>query len=156
MCDWMARIYSRKKGRHGSKRPVVRKPKKWTKPKKKQIEELVIKLAKERRTSAAIGLVLRDKHGVPDVKAVLGKSISQIMKENKVYPEMPEDMMSLLRKAVRLHEHLERNKPDKHSKKGLQNLESKIRRLGKYYVRKGELPKGWKYSYEETKLIVQR
>ena len=64
--------------------------------------------------------------------------------------------MSLLRKAVRLRGHLERNKPDKHSKRGLQNLESKIRRLGKYYVRNGDLPKGWKYSYEEAKLIVQK
>jgi len=152
----MARIYSRKKGKRGSKKPAVRKAKRWTNLKKKEIEELVIKLAKERRTSAAIGLILRDTHGVPDVKAAAGKSISQIMKENKVYSELPEDMMSLLRKAVRLHEHLERNKPDKHSKKGLQNLESKIRRLGKYYVRKGELPKGWRYSYEEAKLIVQK
>lgn len=152
----MARIYSRKKGKHGSKKPVVRKARKWTKLKKKEIEELVVKLANERKTSANIGLVLRDKYGVPDVKAVTGKTISQIMKENKVYPDMPEDMMSLLRKAVLLHGHLERNKPDKHSKKGLQNLESKIRRLGKYYVRKGQLPKGWKYSYEQARLIVQK
>ena len=152
----MARIYSRKKGKSGSKKPVVRKPKMWTKLKKKELEELIVNLAKERRTSANIGLILRDKHGVPDVKAATGKSISQIMKENKVYSELPEDMMSLLRKAVRLHKHLERHKPDKHSKKGLENIESKIRRLGKYYVRKGELPKGWKYSYEESKLIVQK
>jgi len=152
----MARIYSRKKGKHGSKKPVVRKAKKWTKLKKKEIEELVVKLANERKTSANIGLVLRDKYSVPDVKAATGKTISQIMKENKVYPDLPEDMMSLLRKAVLLHGHLERNKPDKHSKKGLQNLESKIRRLGKYYVRKGQLPKKWKYSYDQARLIVQK
>jgi small subunit ribosomal protein S15 len=152
----MARIYSRKKGKHGSKKSVVRKARKWTKLKKKEIEGLVIKLANERKTSASIGLVLRDKYGVPDVKAATGKTIGQIMKENKVYPDIPEDMMSLLRKAVLLHEHLERNKPDKHSKKGLQNLESKVRRLGKYYVRKGQLPKGWKYSYEQARLIVQK
>ncbi len=152
----MARIYSRKKGKHGSKKPVVRKARKWTKLKKKEIEELVVKMANERKTSANIGLVLRDKYGMPDVKAATGKTISQIMKENKVYPELPEDMMSLLKKAVLLHGHLERNKPDKHSKKGLQNLESKIRRLGKYYVRKGQLPKKWKYSYEQARLIVQK
>jgi small subunit ribosomal protein S15 len=69
---------------------------------------------------------------------------------------MPEDMISLLRKAVKIREHLEANRADKHSKRGLGNLESKIRRLGKYYVRKGELPKGWKYSPEEAKLIVQK
>ena len=152
----MARIYSRKKGKHGSKKPAVRKPKRWAKLKKKEIEKIVIELAKERKTSASIGLLLRDKYGVPDIKSVTGKTVSQIMKENKVYPDLPEDMMSLLRKAVHLHEHLEKHKPDKHSKKGLENLESKIRRLGKYYVRKGNMPKGWKYSYEQAKLIVQK
>ncbi len=152
----MARIYSRKKGKHGSKKPVVRKPKEWTELKKKEIEELIIELAKDRKTSAIIGLLLRDKYGVPDVKSATGKTVSQIMKENKVYPDLPEDMMSLLRKAVLLHEHLEKHKPDKHSKKGLGDLESKIRRLGKYYVRKGDLPKKWKYSYEQAKLIVQK
>lgn len=152
----MARIYSRKKGKSKSKKPVVRKPKEWTELKKKEIEKLVIELAKDRKTSASIGLVLRDKYGVPDVKSVVGKTVSQIMKENKVYPDLPEDMMSLLRKAVLLHEHLEKHKSDKHSKKGLGDLESKIRRLGKYYVRKGDLPKKWKYSYEQAKLIVQK
>jgi len=115
-----------------------------------------VELAKQRKTSAQIGTVLRDEYGVPDVKAATGKSVAQIMKENDIYSELPEDMISLLRKAVKLRAHLESNKADKHSKKGLENLESKIRRLGKYYVRKGKLPKGWKYSPEEAKLIVQK
>jgi small subunit ribosomal protein S15 len=152
----MARVYSRKKGKHGSKKPIIKKAKKWTELKKDEIEELVIKLAKERKSSANIGLILRDKYGVPDVKVETGKSISKIMKENALYPELPEDIMTLLRKAVVLHGHLERNKPDKHSKRGLENLESKIRRLGKYYTRKGMLPKNWRYSYEEARLIVQK
>jgi len=152
----MARIYSRKKGRSGSTKPVIRKPKKWTKLKKKEIEDLIVKLAKERKTSAQIGTILRDKHGVPDIKTAIGKKLNKILKENNVYPELPDDMMSLLRRAVNLRNHLDNNKPDKHSKRGLENLESKIRRLGKYYVRKGEMPKGWKYSAEEAKLIVQK
>lgn len=152
----MARIYSRKRGKHGSKRPPVSKKHSWTPLKKKEIETLVVELAKQRHSSAKIGILLRDKYGVPDVKIATGKTISRIMEENKIYPELPEDMISLLRKAVKLREHLETNKADKHSKKGLENLESKIRRLGKYYVRKGELPKGWKYSYEDAKLIVQK
>ena len=152
----MARIYSRKKGKSGSKKPVVRKAKKWTKFKKKEIDDSVVQMSKERKTSAQIGTILRDSYGIPDVKAATGKKMNQILKENKVYPELPEDMMSLLRRAVNLRKHLEKNKPDKHSKKGLENLESKIRRLGKYYVRKSELPKGWKYSPEKAKLIVQK
>jgi small subunit ribosomal protein S15 len=152
----MARIYSGKKGKSGSHRPPVKIVPRWIKYKKEEVIDLVVKLAKERKTSAAIGTILRDQYGIPDVKAITGKTISKIMKEKKLYPEIPEDMLSLLKKAVALREHLERNKADKHSKRGLQNLESKIRRLGKYYVRKGLLPKDWKYSPEEAKLIVQK
>jgi len=64
--------------------------------------------------------------------------------------------MGLLKKAVRLREHLERYKADKHSLRGLENLESKIRRLAKYYSREGVLPENWRYSPEEAKLIVQK
>jgi len=152
----MARVYSGKKGKSGSKKPAIKKPKKWTKLKKDEIEELVVNLAKERKASAQIGLILRDKYGVPDVRVATGKSISKMMKESNTYPELPEDMMSLLRKSVILRGHMGLHKPDKHSKRGLENLESKIRRLGKYYIRKGALPKGWKYSPEEAKLIVQK
>lgn len=64
--------------------------------------------------------------------------------------------MSLLKKVVVIQEHLKRNKSDKHSLKGLENLHSKIRRLGKYYSRKGILPKDWKFDIEQAKLIVQK
>ncbi|HDD71510.1 MAG: 30S ribosomal protein S15 [Candidatus Aenigmatarchaeota archaeon] len=143
-------------GKHGSKKPPVKRVPKWVKYKKAEVEELVVKLAKEGYTSARIGIILRDQYGIPDVKTITGKSISRIMKEHKVYPEIPEDLLSLLKKAVRLREHLEKHKKDKHSKRGLELLESKIRKLGKYYVRKGILPKDWKYSPEEAKLIVQK
>lgn len=152
----IARIYSRKKGRSGSKKPPVKMKPKWVKQRKQEIEKLIVKLAKERHSSALIGTILRDKYGIPSVKAIIGKSIVQIMKENDIYPELPEDLLSLLKKAVNLHEHLEKNKADKHSKKGLENLESKIRRLAKYYIRKKVLPADWRYSYEEAKLIVQK
>ena len=143
-------------GKHGSKKPPVKRVPKWVKYKKAEVEELVVKLAKEGYTSARIGIILRDQYGIPDVKTITGKSISRIMKEHKVYPEIPEDLLSLLKKAVRLREHLEKHKKDKHSKRGLELLEYKIRKLGKYYVRKGILPKDWKYSPEEAKLIVQK
>ena len=152
----MARIYSGKKGEHGSKKPPVKIVPKWVKLKKTDVEELILKLAKERYNSAVIGTILRDQHGIPDVKVFTGKTVTKIMKENNVYPSMPEDMLSLLKKAVNLRSHMEKQKQDFHSKKGLLNLESKIRRLGKYYSRTGMLPKSWKYSPEEAKLLVQK
>lgn len=152
----MARVYSGKKGKHGSKKPPVRAAPKWFKMKKEEVEELIIKLAKDRYSSAVIGTILRDQYAVPNVKIITKKSVAQIMKENKLYPDLPEDMLNLLRKAVILREHLVRQKSDYHSKKGLQNLEAKIRRLGKYYSRTGTMPKDWKYDPEKAKLIVQK
>jgi len=152
----MARIYSGKKGEHGSKKPPVRIVPKWVKIKKSEVEEAIVKLAKERYTSAVIGTILRDQYGIPDVKVFMGKTVTKIMKEHDAYPSMPEDMLSLLKKAVNLRTHMEKWKQDYHSKKGLLNLESKIRRLGKYYSRTGMLPKGWKYDPNEAKLLVQK
>ncbi len=151
----MARMYSRKKGHHGSKHPPYKLVPKWVKYKKDEIEDIVAKLAKERNSSAKIGTILRDQYGVPDVKTLTKKSISKIMKQNKLYPEMPEDVMTLLKKTVILRKHLLKNKRDKLSQRGLENLESKIRRLGKYYSRVGKLPKDWRYSPEKAKLLVQ-
>lgn len=152
----MARMYSRKKGKHGSKKPPIKMAPRWVKYKKGEVEGLVENLAKERKTSALIGTILRDQYGIPDVKMVAGKTVSRIMKDRKLYPDMPEDMISLLKKVVNLREHLERNKADQLSKKGLLNLESKIRRLGKYYSREGMLPKDWRYDPAKARLLIQK
>lgn len=152
----MARVYSGKKGKHGSKKPPVKAAPKWFKMKKEEVEELVIKLAKEKHSSAVIGTILRDQYAIPNVKIITGKSVASIMKENKLYPDLPEDMLNLLKKAVVLRQHLQRRKADHHALKGLQNLESKIRRLGKYYSRTGVMTKDWKYNPEQAKLIVQK
>ena len=149
-------MYSRKKGKHGSKKPPIKTAPRWVRYKKNEVEELVIKLAKERHTSAMIGTILRDQYGIPDVKMVTGKTVSKIMREHKLYPEMPEDLLSLLKKVVNLREHMEKNKADKLSKKGLENLESKIRRLGKFYSREGTLPEEWHYDPTKAKLLIQK
>jgi len=149
-------MYARKRGKHGSKKPPVKTPPKWLKYKKEDVEKLVVKLAKQHYSSAMIGLILRDQYGIPDVKAITGKTITQIMKEHDLYPSIPEDLLNLLRQAVNLRKHLQQHKKDKHSRRGLELLESKIRRLAKYYVRKGVLPEGWKYDPEKAELLIQQ
>jgi small subunit ribosomal protein S15 len=152
----MARMHSRKKGRAGSKRPSTKTTPKWVRYKKEEIEKIVIKLAKEGNSTSNVGSILRDQFGVPSVKLITGKTISQILKEEKIYPKYPEDILNLLKKSVNLRDHLEKNKADSTSKRGLELLESKIRRLGKYYVRRKVLPPDWKYDPEKAKLLVQQ
>jgi small subunit ribosomal protein S15 len=149
----MARMYSRKRGRSGSKKPI-QKIAPWVKYKPKEIEEIVIKLAKKGYQSAQIGLVLRDQYGIPTARINKTK-ISKIMKDNELYPKFPEDMLNLMKKAVNLHTHMNKNKKDHTSKRGLELTESKIRRLAKYYIKKGALPKGWKYDAEQARLLVK-
>jgi small subunit ribosomal protein S15 len=152
----VARLHARKRGKAGSKRPSRKTAPKWIRYKKDEVEKLVIKLAKEGNSTSMIGLILRDQFGIPLVKKITGKTISEIMKENNLYPKLPEDLFNLLKQAVNLRNHLEKNKSDYTSKRGLELLESKIRRLGKYYVREKVLPEDWVYSPEKAKLLVQK
>jgi len=93
-----------------------------------------------------IGIILRDTHGVPDVKSYLGKSISQVLKNNKIIEEIPEDLQALVKKAKNLEKHLERNKKDRHNKRAYQLILSKIRRLAKYYKGENKLNQKWRYN----------
>ncbi|MEM5870871.1 MAG: 30S ribosomal protein S15 [Candidatus Aenigmatarchaeota archaeon] len=123
---------------------------------KEEVEKLVVKLAREGYMPSMIGLILRDSYGIPNVKEITGKNILQILEKNDIRLEIPEDLLNLMKRAVRLREHLSIHKKDKSSQRGLILIESKIRRLEKYYKRVGKLPKDWKYDPETAKIIVQK
>jgi small subunit ribosomal protein S15 len=158
----MARMHSRKHGQSGSTKPV-RKRAHWVTYEADEVEKLVQKLSKEGLSNAQIGTTLRDQYGVPDVRALglrVAKITDKVKKEKQSdskYKQrlVPEDMYNLIAKSVNLHKHMKANHGDNNTKHGLELLESKIRRLGKYYVRRGVLPENWKYTIEEAKLIVK-
>ena len=128
----MARIHARHRGRSGSSPQTREKNPKWA-PKPKDVEKEVTKLASEGLSTSQIGINLRDIHGVPSVKLSTGKSILRILKENEASPSLPEDLTNLMRKAVRLGEHLRVNSKDVHNTRALRLTEAKILRLVKYY-----------------------
>ena len=150
----MARMYSRKKGKSGSKKPVKRTKKVWLRYSDKEVEQLIIKLSKQGNTQSKIGIILRDTYGVPDVRRVLNKRIGDIMEENKLKPQLPEDLIALIKKELNILKHMESNKKDMPAKRGLQLTESKIKRLVKYYKKEGILDKGWVYNRDKAKLLV--
>jgi small subunit ribosomal protein S15 len=149
----MAKMHSRKKGRAGSKKPSATA--KWVEYKDKEVERLILKLHKDGLNASDIGRTLRDQYGIPSVKNITKKTIVQILEENNLLPKIPEDLFNLLKRAVVLRDHLAKNKKDHTSKHGLELLESKIRRLVKYYVRKGRLAEGFKYEPERAKLLIE-
>ncbi|MDP6642047.1 MAG: 30S ribosomal protein S15 [Candidatus Nanoarchaeia archaeon] len=142
----MARMYSRKKGKSGSKNPIKKAKSSWIDFSSKEIEQLIIKLAKAGNTPSKIGLMLRDSYGVPSVQNVANKKILKILRENKLNPEVPEDLNSLIKRESIIMKHLEINKKDMVSKRGFQLTSSKIRRLMKYYKKEGILENDWTYE----------
>jgi small subunit ribosomal protein S15 len=120
-----------------------------------EVEDLVVKLAKEGNSASRIGVILRDQYGIPSVKSITGKSVLQILAARGLKPELPEDLMNLIRKAVKLHAHVAENRKDQASKRALETIESRIHKLVRYYVRTGALPKGWRYEPERAAILVR-
>merc|ERR1712144_142759 len=111
-------------------------------------------MTKKGITPSQIGISLRDSHGIPQVKAISGSKILRILKLAGVAPEIPEDLYFLIKKAVSIRKHLERNRKDKDSKFHLILVESRIHRLARYYKTKGVLPPTWKYESSTASTLV--
>jgi small subunit ribosomal protein S15 len=118
----------------------------WVQLKNDEIESLVVKLSGTGLTSAQIGQKLRDSYGVPDVRLATGKTVVKIMKEKGVKIDIPEDVTSLMKRAVHLQTHLKSNPADLSNKRSLELVESRIRRLQRYYKREGVIPQDWDYK----------
>ena len=147
-------MHSRDKGKSGSKKPIPKIPS-WVPYKGKEVEKLVLKYAKEEKSSSQIGMILRDKYGINNVKVVAGKSIMAILKENNLAKQLPEDLLSLIRKLIDVKAHLEKNRQDKTAKRGLLLTSSKVRRLIKYYQKSKRLPADWKLDMNKLKMYME-
>lgn len=152
----MAKMHTRRKGRARSARPVRKTPPTWLTIKKEEVEKLVLNLNGQNVSESQIGLILRDKYGVPDISQVTGKKVQKILKDSGVAPKVPEDLTNLIKKAIGLRKHLDINPKDLHNKRALQLTESKIRRLLKYYHASGVLPKDWVYTPETAEILISR
>ena len=152
----MARMHSRKKGKAASTRPARLEKPVWVELSPDEVENEVVKLARKGLSKSMIGTIMRDSQGVPLVKIVVGKKVSQILEEHDIKPVLPEDLASLVRRALNIRKHLETNHKDLETKKGLNRTESKIYRLIKYYKRKGKLAPDFKYSPETIRTLVAR
>ncbi len=148
-------MHSRKKGKSSSKRPTRPTLPDWCNRSSEEVEDVIIRLYKEGKSMSMIGIILRDTYGVPFTRLVVGKTISQILKERDLAPKIPEDILNLIKKALNLRRHLEENPKDLNSKRGLTLIESKVRRLGKYYSKSGVLEPRWKYDYKNAAILIR-
>jgi small subunit ribosomal protein S15 len=153
----MARMHTRRKGQSGSKRPSTLRIPDWIEKDKdaQWVEAKVIELAKAGNTPSLIGKILRDQYGIPLVRVITNKRIMDILRENDLERRVPEDLRNMIAKALTIRRHLEDNKKDFVSKRGLQLVESKIHRLSKYYRKKKVLPADWKYSPDQAAVLLR-
>ena len=81
----------------------------WVMPKQAELEKIIIDLHKQGESPAKIGLILRDKHGVPKVK-LQGKRISEILKQ--AGETVISERTQVEKKIKVLEEHRARHKHD--------------------------------------------
>jgi ribosomal protein S15P/S13E len=101
-----------------------------TKKENINVEKTIIELAKSGLTSEKIGLVLKEKHGIKNVRKETGKKITQILKENDAFVDA--DIKNLKEIIESSKKHIEKNKHDYVSKRMLPITASKLRRFEKY------------------------
>ncbi|WEL23765.1 30S ribosomal protein S15 [Candidatus Nanohalovita haloferacivicina] len=145
----MSRMHKSSRGSSGSSNPVDKKQPDWLDYDEEEVAELVLKLKDEGHDPSQIGMKLRDEYGIPDVKTVTGKKVTQILEENDAQDDLPEDLSNLVEKASNIKEHLGDNKKDENAERRLSLVEAKIRRLASYYREEGRIDESWKYSRDD-------
>lgn len=142
----MGRIHSHKHGKSQQTRPTSKTAPGFVTYGADEVKALVLKMAKEGVSSSMIGITLRDEYGVPLVKPIVGKSISEILKEGKATPPMPQDLADLIARAGRVVKHLQVHGSDRTNVHSLELIEAKIYRISNYYKERGLLPADFKYK----------
>jgi len=142
----MGRLHTHNHGKSHSTRPITLKKPSWITQTPKEIEEIITKYGKAGLTPSQIGIKLRDQHAIPLAKPIINKGITQVLDENNLKSDLPEDLGSIVNKAVGLQKHLKTNKSDRRNVRSLELIEAKVHRLQVYYKKIGRIPKNWKYK----------
>jgi small subunit ribosomal protein S13e len=150
----MGRMYGRGKGSSRSSMPYKKVAPKRITIDSTEIISKIEALAKKGFMPSKIGIILRDSFAIPQSRLLTGSKILRILKKKGIAPQIPEDLYCLMRKAVSIRKHIEKNSRDKDSKYRLILVESKIHRLVRYYKLKKQVPSNWKYSYKTACALV--
>ena len=147
-------MYSKGKGIARRCLPFRRSPPSWVQITTNDLVEQIIKLARKGTTPSQIGVILRDSHGIPQVKGVTGSKILRILKKAGLAPELPEDLHHLIKKAVNIRKHLEKFRSDRDAKFRLICVESRIHRLARYYRNVKTLRPTWRYVSKRADTLI--
>jgi len=149
-------MHARRRGSSGSKRIYRDSPPEWVEMNAEEVKKKIVELYSEGYEPSMIGMILRDRYGIPSVRQVTGKKLQQILREEGVELTLPEDLKALIKRAINLRKHTAIHKKDYHNIRGLQLIEAKIWRLSNYYKEEGILPKDWKYDPKKLRITLFR
>ncbi len=141
-------MHSDGRGSSGSDKPVTKKNPRWVEYDEEEVIDLIIKLRRDGDDPSQIGLKLRDNYGIPSVKQVTDKTVTEILEEEGLELNMPEDLKNLVEKAESIQKHLEENPKDQDAERTLELTEAKIRRIAQYHRDNGNIKENWKYERE--------
>ena len=147
-------MYGRGKGISKSSIPYKKKAPRWLNIDSGDLVKQMEQLAKKGYKPSQIGVILRDNYAIPQSRLITGAKILRLLKKKGLAPQIPEDLYHLMRRAVSVRKHIEKNKRDRDSKFRLILVESKIHRLVRYYKLTKQLPSTWKYNYQTALALV--
>lgn len=142
------------KGISKSSIPYKRTQAAWLKASANEVESHIIRLAKKGCSPSQIGVLLRDCDGIGQVKAVSGSKVLRVLKRYGMSPNIPEDLYCLIKKAVAVRKHMEKNHKDLDSKFRLILIESRIHRLSRYYKRIKQVSPTFKYESSTASTLI--
>ncbi|MBC5792420.1 MAG: 30S ribosomal protein S15 [Nanohaloarchaea archaeon] len=145
----MSRMHSKGRGSSGSDKPVNKKNPRWVEYDEQEVKDLVVKLRRNGDDPSQIGMKLRDQYGIPSVKQVTDMKITEILEEEGLELEVPEDLKNLLEKAESIQNHVNENPKDEDAQRNLELTEAKIRRIASYHREEGDIPEDWEYERDE-------
>ena len=72
-------MHTKRKGKSSSTRPNRTEPPEWCKIGADEVTTITLDLWKQGVSTSEIGMILRDRYGVPDAKLVTGKKIKTML-----------------------------------------------------------------------------
>ena len=106
----MGRMYGQGKGISKSSMPYKKVPPRWLTIESSDVTKHIETLAKKGFKPSQIGVILRDNYAIPQSRLITGAKILRILKKKGIAPEIPEDLYYLMKKAVAMRKHIEKNK----------------------------------------------
>src|SRR3989338_3712032 len=93
----MGRVFTHNHGKAHSTRPTTLRVPSWISYSPKEVEDLIVKYGKDGLTASQIGIKLRDQHAIPLARPITKKAVSEVLNQNNLRPELPEDLNNILK-----------------------------------------------------------